>query len=71
METKYNSPLFLGNAFRSAYAHQLHDQNNSDVTMRPGSSLGFHSRPHLSQSRSADSLLSPDVINEDQGKLWF
>ena len=37
--------------------------------IRPGSALGFHNnRPHLMQSsRSADSLLSPDVINEDQG----
>ena len=60
---------FLGNAFRSACTHQLHDKNISDQMIRPGSALGFHNnRPHLMQSsRSADSLLSPDVINEDQG----
>jgi len=62
--------MLIGNAFRSAYAHQLHDKNIiSDQMIRPGSALGFHNnRPHLMQSsRSADSLLSPDVINEDQG----
>ena len=44
----------------------------SDQNIRPGSALGFHNnRPHLMQSsRSADSLLSPDVINEDQG-MYF
>ena len=65
---------FLGNAFRSAYAHQLHDKNTiSDQMIRPGSALGFHNnRPHLMQSsRSADSLLSPDVINEDQGITYL
>ena len=69
--------MLIGNAFRSAYAHQLHDgglnslgghNQGADQITRPGSALGFHQRPHLSQSRSADSLLSPDVINEDQGK---
>ena len=66
----------IGNAFRVAYAVQLQDESQGqDYTQahfqppRPGSSLGH---PGLSgmtparpfpQSRSADSLLSPDILH--------
>ena len=48
----------IGNAFRLAYASQIQDQDLG----RPSSALGFnrHFALGMSQSRSADSLLSPD-----------
>ena len=54
----------IGNAFRLAYANQIHHEE------RPISALGYCNKGQnfgLSQSRSADSLLSPDTINEDLG----
>lgn len=45
----------IGNAFRVAYAHQIQDER------RPGSAMGFQRLSGLTQSRSADSLLSPDT----------
>jgi hypothetical protein len=62
----------IGNAFRAAYATQIQGEHLQQQQDRPGSSLGHH---HLStlghfkggggipQSRSADSLLSPDILH--------
>ena len=53
----------IGNAFRIAYASQIQEEKN-------GFNLGDPVYPAFRASRSADSLLSPDVLNgtpEDLG----